>query len=132
MKVIVIGSKDWEDYPTLSRKMAVLMEDWVLKNSEDKTLTIIHAGNRGAENMVTEFVGKVERLVKQNGYAIKEKIYSIKNYSGTNPIIARDSGMFEDGADRVLIFQRGDCKRSSALAKLSEAYGIRTEVVKTH
>lgn len=132
MKVIVVGSKDWEDYPTLSRKMAILMEDWVHQNSEDKVLTIIHAGNRGAENMVTEFIGKVERLVKQNGYSIKEKVYSIKNFDGDRPMITRDSKMFEDGADKVLIFQRGDCKRSIALSNLAEAYQIKTEVVKTH
>jgi predicted proteasome-type protease len=132
MKVIVVGSKDWEDYPTLSRKMAVLMEDWVYENPEDKVLTIVHAGNRGAENMVTEFIGKVERLVKQNGYSIKEKVYSVKTFTGNNPVIARDSKMIEDGADRVLVFQRGECKRSQTLSKLSEAYGIKTEVVKTH
>jgi hypothetical protein len=131
MKVIVVGSKDWEDYPTLSRKMAVLMEDWVYQNPEDKTLTVVHAGNRGAENMVTEFIGKVERLVKQNGYSIKEKVYSIKTFTGNNPMIARDGKMLEDGADMVLVFQRGECKRSQALSKLSEAYGIKTEVVKT-
>ena len=132
MKVIIVGSRDWEDYPTLSRKMAVLMEDWVYEFPDDKVLTIAHAGNHGAENMVTEFIGKVERLVKQNGYSIKEKVYSVRNFSGNNAMIQRDNKMFEDGADRVLVFQRGDCKRSQALSKLANAYNIRTEVVKTH
>lgn len=79
MEVAVVGSRSWKDYYTLIRKMTVLVEDWTNKFPDDDRLVIWHTGSAGAERMVSEWVGKVEGLAKQNGKSIKDKIFFSTN-----------------------------------------------------
>lgn len=124
MKIAVIGSKDWEDYNTLMRKLTVELEDWSFKYGKEDKLSFVHTGSRGAENMVTEWVGKVERLLKQNGVSITEYIFRAK------PDQNRDYELLNSGVDKVLIFQKEGCKRTQAFAKLAQAHDIPVTIVK--
>lgn len=131
MKVIIVGSKDWSSYNELMRKMTVLIDDWVRTNPEDKVLTVVHTGALGVESMVTEYIGKVEKLFKQKGYAIREKIYNFKGYPGDRPMQDRDTDMFANsGAEKVIVFMNDSCKRSSNYVKLAHGYDIPLEIVK--
>ena len=130
MKVLVAGSPTWDNYPEIMRKMTIILDDWVKDNPEDKKIVFVHAGNRGAENMVTEYIGKVERLIKQKGYTISEKVIGLKNFNNEdNPRNARDFAIISEGADRAIIFSKEPCARSRNFAKLTEAFAIPTEVV---
>lgn len=124
MKIAVIGSKEWEDYHTLMRKLTIELEDWALKYDTTDKLSFVHTGSRGAENMVTEWVGKVEKLLKQNGRNITEYIFRAK------PEQNRDYELLNSGIDKVLIFQKEGCKRTPAFAKLAQAHNIPVTVVK--
>ena len=73
MRVIVIGSQDWDSYPDIMRQMTVILED--MKYYEDNKLTLVHTASRGAEDLVTEYVGKVEKFLRQKGISIKEEIF---------------------------------------------------------
>lgn len=130
MKVIIIGSKDWSNYNEVMRQMTVLIDDWVRTNPEDTTMTVIHTGSYGAENMITEYIGKVEKLFKQKGYSIKEKIYKIKNYNGESAFLDRDRDIVQDGADKCIVFIKDSCKRATAFARLASAYDIETTIVR--
>jgi peptidase E len=72
MKVLIGGSRNWVDYNHIVRRMTILLEDWVRNNPEDKRIIFVHSASTPAENMVTEYIGKVDKLLKQKGYHIDE------------------------------------------------------------
>lgn len=130
MKVLVAGSPTWDNYSEVMRKMTVILDDWVNDNPDDKKIVFVHAGNRGAENMVTEYIGKVERLIKQKGYTITEKVVGLKGFNGEdNPRNARDLSIVSEGADRAIVFVKEPCSRSRNFINLVQAFEIPTEVV---
>lgn len=130
MKVLVAGSTGWDNYQEVVRKMTVVLDEWVRTDQEDKKIVFVHGGSQGAENMVTEYIGKVEKLIKQKGYTISEKVIGMRNFqTQENPRDARDYTMISDGADLALIFAKQPCSRSRKFANLTEAFGIPTEIV---
>jgi len=73
MRVLVFGSKDYTNYNSLIREVTVLIDDRKHWFPEDTEYTFIHTGLKGAENMITEYIGKTERFLRQKGYKIKEE-----------------------------------------------------------
>lgn len=128
MKIIIVGSKNWVDYNEIMRVITVNIDRWVSTNPEDKRITFIHTGRVGAENMVTEYIGKVEKFMRQKGYHINEKLYGGPSNNPSN--IARDYDMINSGADKAIVFIRDRCKRSESFIKLANANGIPVELVK--
>lgn len=115
MRVLVFGDKDWSDYNDLMRQMTVLLEDCKQLYPDDKEFVFVHKGQRGAENMVTEYIGKVEKLLKQKGYRIKEEIVRDKSsYSDVN--------MIESEPNIALLF--GNSPRIKTCLSLLESYGV--------
>ena len=126
MKIVVVGSNNWSDYNYLMRKMTVIIEDWFKDENDGEPLTFVHQAHEGAENMVTEYIGKVEKFLKQKGISVKEKIFP----RSTNQV-SRDYEMLTSGVDKAIIFlSKSPCKRSLAFAKLAEAHGIEIITVK--
>ena len=75
-------------------------------------------------------VQKIERLVKQKGYTVTEKVVGLRNFNHEdNPRNARDFSIISEGADRAIIFAKEPCARSRNFAKLTEAFAIPTEIV---
>ncbi len=115
MKALVFGSKDWTDYNDLIRQVVLLLEDIKHLYPEDKEFTFIHKGVAGAENMITEFIGKSEKLLRQKGYKITEEIIRDKSsYS--------DVTMIESNPSIALVF--GDSPRNRQCIKLLEALDV--------
>ena len=115
MRVVVFGSKDYADYNEFIRQMTVLIDDrkhWV---PDDKEYIFIHKGLRGAENMVTEYIGKVEKMIRQNGYKIKEELVRDKSSFS-------DVTLIESTPDFALVF--GESRRNTQCVNLLETYGI--------
>ena len=119
MRVIVIGSKEWDNYSEIMRQVTLLLED--VKYYEDNNLTLVHAASKGAEDMVTEYVGKVDKFLKQKGDFIREEIF---RNSRETPKSVNDYNMIEYGADYALIFKAGDDKRTFYCKKLLEEFNI--------
>jgi hypothetical protein len=115
MKVLVFGSKEWQDYMELVRQVTVLIDDRKHFYPEDKEYLFVHKGMRGAENMITEYIGKVEKMIKQNGYRIKEELIRDKGSLS-------DANMIESAPDFALVF--GESSRNKMCINLLEAYGI--------
>lgn len=99
--------------------MAVLLED--LKHSEENRLTVVHSGTQGAENMVTEFICKVDKLLRQNKFYVKEELYRA-NPTNTYNVI-------EKGADSAIVFTTKGDKRTKYCIQMLQEFDIPTKIV---
>jgi hypothetical protein len=115
MRVLIFGSKEWTDYNDLIRQITVLIDDRKHFFPEDKEYVFVHTGLKGAENMVTEYIGKTEKFLRQKGYKVKEELVRDKSsYS--------DVTLIESMPDFALIF--GESSRNKQCIKLLEAIGV--------
>ena len=115
MRVLIFGSKDYADYNSLIREITVLIDDRKHWNPDDKEYIFMHTGLKGAENMVTEYIGKTEKFLRQKGYKIKEEL--IRDKSSFS-----DVTLIESTPDFSLVF--GESQRNRSCIKLLEAYGV--------
>lgn len=120
MKVLVFGSKDYTDYNEFIRQMTVLIDDRKHWFPDDKEYIFIHRGLQGAENMVTEYIGKVEKMIRDNGYKIKEELIRDKSLS--------DVFLLESEIDFVLVF--GDCYRNRQILNILEGFNMPHRYIK--
>ena len=115
MRVLVFGSKEWSDYNDLIRQITLLIEDNKTFYPDDKEFIFVHKGQRGAENMVTEYIGKTEKFLSQKGYKIKEEL--IRDKSSFS-----DVTMIESEPSIAMVF--GESSRNKQAISLLETYGI--------
>ena len=125
MRVLVIGSKEWDNYSEVMRQITLLLED--TKYYDDSQLTLVHTASKGAEDMVTEYIGKVDKFLKQKGYSIREELF---RNSKDIPKSTNDYNMISFGADYALIFRTHDDKRASYCEKILQEFEIPTKVIK--
>lgn len=131
MKVLVIGSKNWTDYNELMRNLTLTIEDINYYYPDEKRITFVHTGLRGAENMVTEYVGKVEKFMRQKGYSIKEQLVRLpQGKFDLSAKIQRDYDMINSDINYALVFNDGTCKRASSCAKMLEEFNVPTRIIK--
>lgn len=115
MKVLVFGSKDWVDYNDLIRQVTLLIEDNKAYYPDDKEFLFVHKGLKGAENMITEYIGKTEKFLSQKGYKIKEQLVRDKSSFS-------DVTMIESEPSIALVF--GECPRNKQVLSLLETYNV--------
>ena len=115
MKVLVFGSKEWTDYNDLIRQVTLLIEDNKAYYPEDKEFIFVHKGLQGAENMITEYIGKTEKFLSQKGYKIKEQL--IKDKSSLSDVV-----MIESEPSIALVF--GESNRNKQAVELLKAYNV--------
>ena len=114
MRVAVFGSTDWEDYPDLMRQITVFIQE-VSELGHDK-LTFVHTGRRGAENMITEYIGKTEKFLNRSHFRLREQLFIDR----TN---LSDVNLIESGIEYALVFSTKD-KRTNKAMSLLTAYDI--------
>lgn len=119
MIIGVIGSKGWEDYQLLIRKVTIEIEEWRLAYPDDTKLLFFHAGQQGAENMITEYVGKVEKFMRQKGLSVSDRVSKVR---GQN-IMDADFNLINSPIDKLIIFAKEPCVRSRKAATIAEAVG---------
>ena len=122
MRIAVFGSKDWESYPDVMRSLTVVIQD--AHDKGDNEVVFVQAGNRGAENMVTEYVGKTEKFLRQKSFRLKEEVVRGRDHS-----FAKDMGIIESSPDMALVFST-DCKRTKACARILKEYEIPTTIIR--
>ena len=122
MKVGVFGSRDWESYPDIIRNLTLFIQNAHELGHEG--ILFVHSGSRGAENMITEYVGKTQKFLREKNFKIKEEIFR-----GDSQIV-RDMGVMESGLDFALIFSTG-CKRTGACKKILKEYQIPHELIES-
>jgi hypothetical protein len=119
MRVAVFGSYDWSNYMDLVRSLTIFIQESHGVGLDH--VIFIHSGKVGAENMITEYIGKTERFLRQKGFKIKESLFRSKTK-------LQDIDIIESGIDYAIVFTTGD-KRTLSAKKLLEAYGIPFRIV---
>lgn len=122
MRVGVFGSKDWTDYPDLMRQVTVFIQDSFEIGHDN--ITFVHSGNKGAENMITEYVGKTEKFLRQKNFKLKEDLIK-----GKAPVV-NDLNVIESGIEFALVFSNG-CNRTKSCGKLLKEYGIPYRIIES-
>lgn len=131
MRVAVVGSKNWNNYNELMRQLTLVIEDHFRENPEDSRITFVHTGMDGAENMVTEYCGKVYDYLRQKGYHVKDQVFrSSKSQVPDGYRKSKDLEMIESGIDKAVIFMAAPNKRLNSFVSLANAYDIPTIMVK--
>jgi hypothetical protein len=124
MRMRVLGSRDWSNYSEIMRQFTLVLDD--MKHYEDKNLTVVHSGGRGLEDMISEYVGKVEKFLRQKGYSVKEELF---RNSKETPKSTNDYEMISNGADYALVFKAGNDKRAIYCAKMLDEFQIPYEII---
>lgn len=109
------------------RNMTILLEDVKYADFDIKSLVFVHCGGRGAENMITEYIGKVDKFMRQKGISIKEEIFRSPEASNKSIV---DYNMIEKGADYAVVFTTDDDKRSHRCIKLLEEFNIPMKIIR--
>jgi hypothetical protein len=129
MRVLIAGSRNWVDYNEIMRKMTVILDEWVSSNPSDKKITFVHTASSPAENMVTEYIGKVERLIRQKGFNISEQLVRPKYGEQWQGRLSIDD-ISKLNVDKSIMFIRDSCKKTQNIANITSAMGIPTDIVK--
>lgn len=131
MKVAVAGSKNWNNYNELIRQLTLIIEDHARENPDDPAIVFVHTGLDGAENMVTEYCGKVYGYLRQKGYNVKDQVFKSKPSGMPDGYKkSKDLEMLESGVDKAIVFIAAPNKRLNAFVSLAELNNIPTKVVK--
>jgi hypothetical protein len=72
--------------------------------------------------MVTEYVGKVEKFLRQKNIRLKEELYK--------PSPTADYDMISGGADYAIVFTTGNDKRVNYCVKMLSEFEIPTKIVR--
>jgi hypothetical protein len=122
MKVGIFGSKDWVDYPDLMRNMTVFIQE--AHDVGHDNILLVHTGLKGAENMITEYVGKTEKFLRQKNFKLKEELHR-----GKTPVV-NDMAVMDSGIEYAIVFSTG-CNRTKSFIKILKEYDIPTRIVES-
>ena len=122
MRVAIFGSKDWSNYPDIIRSLTIFIQE--AHEMGHDNIVFVHSGGRGAENMITEYIGKTQRFLKQKQFKIKEEV--LRNDSQ----VLKDMAIIESGVEFALIFSTG-CRRTLACKKILQEYNIPFRIVES-
>ena len=132
MKILVVGSPSWKNYNEIMRQMTLVIEDVTITAPEETRIVFLHTGLRGAENMVTEYLGKVEKFLRQKGYTVKEELFNKKLSGNALDKITGDYDMITSGVDQAVVFLSPEDKRGSYCIKILKEVGVPTKIVKEY
>lgn len=125
-KILVTGSRDYSDYPTVMRAVAIAIHD--LAKAGASEITILHGNAPGADSMVVEFINKEDRTLAKHGVRVTLKAFLAdwnKHGSKAGPI--RNKQMVDEKPDVVLAFlEPGQPNRGTlGTVKMAKAAGIK-------
>jgi hypothetical protein len=115
MRVGIFGSKDWDEYPDLMRNITLFIQDSHELGHQE--ILFVHTGSKGAENMITEYIGKTQSFLKQKNFKIREELHRRQT-----PIL-NDMAVVESGLDYSIVFSSG-CNRTKSMIKVLKEYKI--------
>lgn len=149
MRILITGSRDWDDYNTIARAISIAIDDLISANPNDKEIVIVDgACSTGADELAHEFANKLSGLMNMprekttHRYSIKTERHLAKwqspcakdckhkvirgpmyYYSCAGP--TRNKLMVSLGADICLAFIKNGSRGASGTAKLAEQAGIK-------
>lgn len=131
MKIAIAGSKNWSNYNELMRQLTLVIEDHARENPNDSNIIFVHTGMDGAENMVTEYCGKVYSYLRQKGYNVKDQVFKANVQALADGYKrSKDLELLESGVDKAIVFSTGPNKRLSSFISMAQINNIPTKIVK--
>ena len=122
MKVGVFGSKDWSNYPDIIRSLTLFIQECHEVGHDN--VIFVHSGGGGAEQMLSEYIGKTEKFLREKKFKIKEDIMK------KNAQVVKDLGVIESIIDYALVFSTGD-KRTASCQRLLKEYDIPFKLIES-
>lgn len=113
MKVLVCGSRDWEDWVAIEARLTALP-------AEHEEVTILHGGARGADRCA----GAVADLF---GFAVRAFPADWEQH-GKRAGILRNLQMLDEQPDLVIAFQRNESRGTQHTIDEARRRGIPVEV----
>jgi|TARA_R110000782_G_scaffold203642_2_gene292198 hypothetical protein len=114
MRVIIAGSRDFNDYNTLERKMNI-----ILKNQYD--VTIISGTARGADKLGERYAG-------QNHHKL-EKYPAMWDLYGKSAGYKRNEEM-ANTSDAAVVFWDGKSKGTKHMIDISKKFNLKLRIIK--
>jgi hypothetical protein len=126
-RILITGSREWEDYNTIARAISVGIETLHAENPNIKVITIVHGGARGADRMAGRFVDQARDFLKGKGITIREEVHPVtpeewKRSRGAG--LARNEKMVALGADLAIAFQKAGSKGTAHCIKACQKADI--------
>jgi hypothetical protein len=122
MRVGIFGSKDWDNYSDIVRSLTVFIQE--AHELGHDNITFVHTGSLGAENMITEYIGKTRRFLYEKNFKIREEL--IKNQTQ----VMKDVGAIESGLEFAIVFST-KCKRTLSCQRVLKEYQVPYRVVES-
>lgn len=122
MKVGIFGSKDWSSYPDIIRALTLFIQESHELGHDN--ILFVHSGSRGAENMITEYIGKTQKFLREKKFKVKEQIIRADSQ------VMKDMTIVESELEFALIFSTG-CKRTLACQKILKEYNVPFRVIES-
>jgi YspA, cpYpsA-related SLOG family len=114
-RILVTGSRDFNDYRTIMRGLTVAIEDVIASRPADKEIVIVHGNARGADTLAKEFALRAAHYMTSKGYRLRHEAHPAKwdEYGrGAGP--RRNQEMVDLGADLCVKFvKRGASNRGT-------------------
>ena len=116
MRLIIAGSRDFDDYALLVRET-----DALLKNFYHGEIEIVSGGARGADNLG-------EKYARLKRYALKVFQADWRKFGKSAGYIRNEE--MAKYADHLLLFWDGESRGSKHMLDLAQDYGLVVKVVK--
>lgn len=125
MRILVTGSREWQDYATFTRALTVAIETLTERFPDDKHIVVVHGGARGADSMSENYVAHVRAFLRGQGYNIDTEVHKAdwNQYGkGAGPI--RNQKMVDLGADIAVAFLQEGSRGTADCIRRINAAGI--------
>lgn len=128
MRILVTGSREFNDYNVVMRGLTVAIEHLIFANPDDKEIVIVHGGAKGADALASDFVMRSALFMTGKGYRLRQETHKADwNTHGRAAGPIRNQAMVDLGADICVAFiKRGasnrgttDCARRAAKAGIN-------------
>lgn len=127
MRLLITGSRDWTDQPTIGNLIVAVMTEFAVEHGLDWNnpdwVTIVHGDcPTGADAMADEFARKF-------GYKVESHPadWSVGKKAG----YIRNKKMVDLGADVCLAFIKNNSKGATMTVDLAQKAGIKTTILRS-
>lgn len=115
MRVIVCGSRDWQDRETIAARLAAI--------PNPDSVTIVHGKAKGADRIADQEAKKI-------GMAVESHYPHYDKFPGNTAPLERNEHMASLGADLCIAFWDGSSRGTQHMINRARKHGIPVEIIK--
>lgn len=115
MRVIVCGSRGWQDSETIAARLASI--------PDPGSVTIVHGGAKGADRIA-------KQEAKKAGMLVESHYPDYDTFSPNTAPLERNEKMASLGADLCIAFWDGNSRGTAHMINRAHRHGIPVEVIR--